>query len=144
MIKHNQTMTTSEWEIMRVIWTLGEATSRQIIRVMTLKKDWAPSTVKTLVTRLQTKGYLTDNGAVRDRLYTPTVEEHDAMTHALNHTIQAMCAMCVGDAMANVIETTELSQRDTLNLQDVLKAKYATAPESVACNCMPNHWEELK
>ncbi len=24
-------MTTSEWEIMRVIWTLGEATSRQII-----------------------------------------------------------------------------------------------------------------
>ncbi|CAM3187045.1 CopY/TcrY family copper transport repressor [Leuconostoc rapi] len=144
MIKHNQTMTTSEWEIMRVIWTLGEATSRQIIRVMTLKKDWAPSTVKTLVTRLQKKGYLTDNGAVRDRLYTPTVDEHDAMTYALNHTIQAMCAMCVGDAMANVIETTELSQRDILNLQDVLKAKYATAPESVACNCMPNHWEELK
>lgn len=142
MIKDKQNMTTSEWEIMRVIWTLGEATSRQIIRIMARKKDWSPSTIKTLLTRLQNKGYLTDNGAIRDRLYIPTIAEHDAMTSTLHQTVNSMCAMCVGSAMADVLSTTTLSQHDILHLQDILTQKLATAPENVACDCMPNNWED--
>lgn len=144
MIKQTQTMTTSEWEIMRVIWTLGEATSRQIIRVMSQKTDWSPSTIKTLISRLQTKGYLTDNGASRDRLYLPTVAEHDAMTATLQRTIQAMCAMCVGQALADVLATTPLSQDDITRLQAVLQDKYAQAPDHIACDCLPHQGEEEK
>ena len=142
MIKENKNMTTSEWEIMRVIWTLEEATSRQIIRVMHLKTDWSPSTIKTLITRLKNKSYLIDNGAVRDRLYKPTITEHDAMTNTLHQTINSMCAMCVGDAITNAIASTPLSRYDILRLQDILSQKLSTAPETVACNCMPNNWED--
>ena len=88
MIKQTQTMTTSEWEIMRVIWTLGEATSRQII--------------------------------------------------------QAMCAMCVGQALADVLATTPLSQDDITRLQAVLQDKYAQAPDHIACDCLPHQGEEEK
>ncbi|WP_220741290.1 CopY/TcrY family copper transport repressor [Leuconostoc miyukkimchii] len=144
MIKEKQKMTTSEWETMRVIWTLGEATGRQIIRIMTLKKNWSPSTIKTLISRLQNKGYLTDNGALRDRIYRPTIAEHEAMTTALDDTISSMCAMCVGDAMADVLTTVQLSQHDIGHLQHVLAQKMDDAPETVACDCMPNHWEDLK
>ena len=144
MIKQTQTMTTSEWEIMRVIWTLGEATSRQIIRVMAQKTDWSPSTIKTLISRLQAKGYLTDNGASRDRLYLPTVTEHEAMTATLQRTIQAMCAMCVGQALADVLATTPLSQDDIIRLQAVLQDKYAQAPDHIACDCLPHQGEEEK
>ncbi len=142
MIKTNKNMTTSEWEIMRVIWTLGEATSRQIIRVMRLKTDWSPSTIKTLITRLTNKSYLIDNGAVRDRLYKPTITEQDAMTNTLHQTINSMCAMCVGDAITNAIASTPLSRYDILRLQDILSQKLSTAPETVACNCMPNNWAD--
>jgi len=142
MIKDNNNMTTSEWEIMRVIWTLGEATSRQIIRVIGLKTDWSPSTIKTLITRLKNKNYLTDNGAARDRLYTPTIAEQDAMTDTLHQTINSMCAMCVGDAITTVIASTTLSQHDILHLQDTLTQKLPAAPETVACDCMPDNWED--
>lgn len=142
MIKQTQTMTTSEWEIMRVIWTLGEATSRQIIRIMAQKTDWSPSTIKTLISRLQAKGYLTDNGASRDRLYLPTVAEHEAMTATLQRTIQALCAMCVGHALADVLATTPLSQDDITRLQAVLQDKYAQAPDHIACDCLPHQEEE--
>lgn len=51
----NKLLTTSEWEIMRVIWTLGEATTNQIIHIMHNQKDWQPSTVKTLINRILKK-----------------------------------------------------------------------------------------
>ncbi|GMA69927.1 hypothetical protein GCM10025879_11730 [Leuconostoc litchii] len=53
----NKILTISEWEIMRVIWTLGEATSNQIIHIMYSKKKWQPSTVKTLLNRILQKGF---------------------------------------------------------------------------------------
>ena len=143
MVKQTQTMTTSEWEIMRVIWTLGEATSRQVIRVMVQKTDWSPSTIKTLITRLQAKGYLTDNGASRDRLYLPTVAEHEAMTATLSRTFHAMCAMCVGQALVDVLATTPLSKHDITQLQDTLQTKYTQAPDRIACDCMPHQQEEI-
>lgn len=55
----NKLLTTSEWEIMRVIWTLGEATTNQIIHIMHNQKDWQPSTVKTLINRIQKKRIVT-------------------------------------------------------------------------------------
>ncbi|MGO3489557.1 MAG: CopY/TcrY family copper transport repressor [Leuconostoc carnosum] len=137
MITHEQTMTTSEWEVMRIIWTLNEATSKQIIHFMRLKKNWAPSTVKTLITRLQKKGYLTDNGAPRDRLYLPIISEQEAMHHTLAHTIGAMCAMCVGQSLAEVLSDITLSRDDITQLQSVLQKKLTQAPTTVACDCLP-------
>lgn len=37
----------SEWEIMRVIWTKDEATSGQILDILGEKNSWTASTVKT-------------------------------------------------------------------------------------------------
>ena len=42
----------AEWEVMRVIWTLGQATSRQLIEIMEVKQNWKPATTKTLLGRL--------------------------------------------------------------------------------------------
>lgn len=51
MKTNEKTMTASEWEVMRIIWTLGEATSRQLIRILGQKNKWSPSTVKTQIGR---------------------------------------------------------------------------------------------
>lgn len=144
MKTNEKTMTASEWEVMRIIWTLGEATSRQLIRILGQKNKWSPSTVKTLITRLQTKGYLADNGATRDRLFTPTIPEIEAMTATLTHTVRSMCAMCVGRSLIAVIDDTPLSQQDITNLQQLLRDKQSHAPQSIACDCMPTHGEDFK
>ncbi len=51
-------ITDSEWEVMRVVWTLNEATSNDIIDVLEKKKDWKPATTKTFIGRLVKKGIL--------------------------------------------------------------------------------------
>lgn len=37
----------SEWEVMRVIWTLGSATAQDILNALGNTMDWKTATVKT-------------------------------------------------------------------------------------------------
>lgn len=48
----NVTITDSEWEVMRAIWTMGQPTSRELIDAMAELQGWSDSTTKTLLHRL--------------------------------------------------------------------------------------------
>ena len=50
------TITDAEWEVMRVIWTQGKTTSREVHTLLNEKKEWKSTTVKTLLSRLTDKG----------------------------------------------------------------------------------------
>lgn len=140
----NKILTISEWEIMRVIWTLGEATSNQIIHIMYSKKKWQPSTVKTLLNRILQKGFLKTNGARRNRLYSPTIREHDAMSQTLQTTINSMCSMAVGSALIDLFDDIPLSHSDIVKLQTLLTQKIKNAPETINCDCLPGDCEDCK
>ena len=45
----NVTITDSEWIVMRAIWTMGHATSRELIDAMNELEGWSASTTKTLL-----------------------------------------------------------------------------------------------
>ena len=130
-------ISTSEWAILRVLWTLKGSTSRQLTDVMTRQKAWDPSTTKTLLRRLVDKGLVAVEGAVRKRIYKPTVLEKDLMTTHLQQAVTDMCAMKVGDALVDVLTETTLSQKDLATLITVLQQKLTDAPDTVACDCLP-------
>ncbi|MDU2622734.1 MAG: family 1 glycosylhydrolase, partial [Streptococcus lutetiensis] len=69
----------SEWEIIRVIWTKDAATSGQILDVLGEKNSWTASTVKTLLKRLVDKGYLTRKRSGKAFLYSSLLSEQEAM-----------------------------------------------------------------
>lgn len=48
-------ITSSEWEVMRIIWTMGQATSNEVVHLLLNKMAWKASTVKTLISRLMQK-----------------------------------------------------------------------------------------
>ncbi len=48
----------SEWEVMRVIWTLGQSDAKEITALLSENKNWKAATVKTLLGRLVKKGVL--------------------------------------------------------------------------------------
>ena len=48
-------ITPAEWQIMRVVWSLRQTTSSQIIEILQKKVDWKPATIKTLLRRLVDK-----------------------------------------------------------------------------------------
>lgn len=51
-------ISSAEWQIMRIVWTLKHVTSTEIINLMQQKQTWSDSTIKTLITRLTKKKFL--------------------------------------------------------------------------------------
>lgn len=62
------TISPAEWEVMRVLWAKGQATSSEIIAILAKKLDWSASTVKTLIGPFSGQG-LSNQSASRTRVY---------------------------------------------------------------------------
>ena len=65
----------SEWEVLRVVWSLEKATSRAISEILLEKEEWANATTKTLLGRLVKKGYLKTEKDGNRFIYSATVDE---------------------------------------------------------------------
>ncbi|AMV59877.1 Negative transcriptional regulator-copper transport operon [Pediococcus damnosus] len=130
-------ITTSEWEVMRIVWTLEKATSSEIINLLVKKRTWKASTVKTLIGRLVQKGMLTATKEGHTNTYQCAIAERTAMQEEATRLFKNMCAMKNGEVLAELIQEIQLSKSDIQKLQDALTAKEQTAPDQVACNCIP-------
>lgn len=130
-------ITPAEWELMRIVWTLGEVTSHQLITLLQRKRDWSESTIKTLLSRLVKKGLLATAKAKRPFLYRATVSELTAMAESADTLFNHLCAMKRGATLKQLVEELPLTQADVASLQAVLAQKAKVAPEVIACDCLP-------
>ena len=73
----------AEWDVMRVIWTLGETTSRQIIEALSDRRQWKPATTKTLIGRLVAKGYVGTRRKGRAYIYYPIIKEQQTINEQI-------------------------------------------------------------
>ena len=84
-------ISSAEWEVMRVLWAKGQATSSEIIEILAKKLDWSASTVKTLIGRLADKGYLTSQRQGRGFIYQASLGEVEAIFQALEAVFDKIC-----------------------------------------------------
>lgn len=140
-----QTVTTAkpdispaEWEVMRLVWTLGHATSHLLIESLQEKMDWQESTVKTLIRRLTKKGYLKREGRKRPYQFVATISEEMGINTQVDQLFNSLCAMQVGPTLQHLVATQPISQGDLEKLQTLIDEKKQTAPTKVACNCLKN------
>ncbi|GLB46387.1 uracil phosphoribosyltransferase [Philodulcilactobacillus myokoensis] len=129
-------ITNSEWKIMRVIWTLGHSTSKQITSLLSEKEDWKASTVKTLLRRLDRKGFLKIVRKGRTYVYYSKIDEQTAANDAVLNIFHNICAMHAGKALNSVIQNVPISKNDIQVLIQTLHQKAKTAPDKVPCNCL--------
>lgn len=68
----------SEQEIMMIVWEYAEPVSRfQIEEKLNVEKNIAPSTILTLLTRLEKKGFIQKVRNGKSNLYVPLVEKEN-------------------------------------------------------------------
>lgn len=119
----------AEWRVMRVVWTLGQATSTQVTEALAQRADWKPATITTLLRRLVQKGALKTTQQGRAFIYTPLIPEQDLMDQAVDQLFDAMCQMRAGKTIIHLLERSVLSQKDIATMQAILTEKAKTAPE---------------
>lgn len=126
----------AEWEVMRLLWSLGEASSKQLSDLLVKKQGWKAATVKTLLGRLVNKDYVAAKKSGRRYLYRATVGEQATIDAQLKMSFDKICQRHVGRALAHVVQDVPLTTTDIDRLITLLNERRATAPATLPCNCL--------
>jgi len=125
----------AEWEVMRVVWASGESTSQEITQVLNGKRGWSQSTVKTLIGRLTSKGYLHARKEARHFVYTTHLEEPESLKLEVEGLLSRICSRKKPNLLAYLIEKTPMIAEDRAMLVGILQNKQVIA--EVPCDCFP-------
>lgn len=69
----------SEWAIMECLWAMTPQTVTQIAKAMEKETGWAKSTTKTLIARMESKGYLRYSEGGKARQYYPAIDRSEVV-----------------------------------------------------------------
>jgi predicted transcriptional regulator len=108
--------------ILRVLWARGEAAASEVHGVLLEERGLAPSTIKTMLRKLEERGVVTHRNRGRQFIYRPVVEESDVRDGMVGDLVQRMFR---GDSTALVNHLVEAGEIDADEL-DELRARIAT------------------
>ena len=80
----SSTITTSEWEVMKVIWENDFFTAGEIVKELTIEKNWAKTTINSFIQRLVEKGYISFRHTARYREYYALYTEKQCVVERMN------------------------------------------------------------
>ncbi|GKQ43092.1 uracil phosphoribosyltransferase [Companilactobacillus sp. RD055328] len=129
-------VSSAEWQVMRILWTLNSATSSDIIANLNKKNNWNDSTIKTLIGRLVKKGIVEVDNTKRPFIYTSKYTEDNGIKESVNSMFDNICDMKKASAISDLIDDSPISKNDIDQLIIKLEEKRKSAPEKVACNCL--------
>ena len=132
-----QPLTSSEWIIMKTLYTHQPTTSRQLIDALIHSTNWKEGTIKSFIARLVEKGYIQQNKEHSPFILSANQTQESLELSRLDEALEPICTKKRGEVLLSVIETTKLSKEDCCQLIDLLTKKIESAPNEVPCHC-PN------
>jgi len=111
----------SEWEVMKVIWEHGPMATRDIYAQLSAERDWAYSTVKTLVRRMVGKGWLAYQQVGNSFLYRAAVPRSRAVRRAVREFTNRVLDGVLSPFVAYYAEDRDLSDEDVAQLARILE-----------------------
>lgn len=130
------TISNAEWEVMRVVWAKQKTSSSEIIAVLSRAYRWSASTIKTLITRLSEKGYVTSQRQGRKYIYSSLISEEEALEQQVSEVFSRICVTKHQALVKHLIEETPMTLSDIEDLEVLLLSKKANAVPEVKCNCI--------
>ena len=111
----------SELEVMRLLWEAGRPLPISDIRIaLHQRKGWEPTTVKTLVKRLLSKGVLSQEKQ-KVFYYRPLVSQDEYKRWATNRLIDKLYRGSARNLVAALVDSASLSQGDIQELRDFFR-----------------------
>lgn len=126
----------AEWEVMRVVWSNKETTSKFVIDTLGEEKSWTPSTIKTLLSRLVEKGFLETRKQGNKFLYSAKCVEDECLEILTQNFLERICERRTHIIVKNIIEEDNLSKSNIDEIIELLQEKRKTAAEVITCKCL--------
>lgn len=113
----------SEWDVMEILWEKNPLSSKEIIEKARQKRDWKPTTIKTLISRLVDKNILSYEKIGKSYYYYPLLKKEECISVTSNKFINKFYKGELKAMLASFIEEYELSNEDINELKEILDKK---------------------
>ena len=113
----------AEWEVMKIIWVLGEATSSEVIENLKGKQSWKNTTVKSLISRLLNKDAISFKKLGKEYFYFPLVSEEECIKEESNSFIKKVFNGSLNEMILSFVKADNLTKEDINELRNILNEK---------------------
>lgn len=93
-----------ESTVMDVVWAKGSATAEDVRIELEKTQQLKDSTIRTILRRLEEKGYVKHEVAGRTYVYRPQVESQHVATDAVRGIIDRFCGGSVEDLLVGMVD----------------------------------------
>jgi predicted transcriptional regulator len=105
-------LTDLENEVMQAVWNGGICTVEAVHRVVSCKRDLKETTTRTLMRRLEQKGYLTHESDGRAYIYRAVEPARSLAARAVRQIIDRFCQGSVEELVSGMVEAKILKKGD--------------------------------
>lgn len=122
MKKTYQRLPESELDIMLVLWNGTPPMTRpEIEKVINTKKNLAPTTILSLLTRLEAKNFVEVTRQGKTNLYTPLVSQADYQAHESRSVLEKLYGNSLKKFVTSLYQGKKISSEEIQDLSDFLK-----------------------
>lgn len=111
----------AEWKVLHALWRRGKATSRELLEELAAE-DWAYTTLKTMLTRMEEKGFVRSRPVGNAAQYEPLIERDETQRSALRSMIERVFEGAAGPLLAHLAAEERLSAAERAQLEQKLRA----------------------
>jgi BlaI family transcriptional regulator, penicillinase repressor len=117
-------LTELENEVMRAVWNAPEPSSVEAVhKVVSRNRQLKETTTRTLLRRLEQKGYVKHTSDGRAYLYTATEPARSLAARAVRQIIDRFCHGSVEDLVAGMVDAKVLSKAEIEKLEKLARSK---------------------
>jgi BlaI family transcriptional regulator, penicillinase repressor len=122
-------LTPAQGEIMEIIWELGEVSATGVRKVLSQSRPVARNTVRTLLERMEEKGWITHREDGRTFLYRAARPRHASIGQKVREVIETVCGGSPEALVTALLAYRGLSRGELVRIREMLAKARATKGE---------------
>ena len=123
MRQRKATLTDQELEIMKIVWSLNEATVRDVYERLLERRKIAYTTVMTLMKILENKGHLKKSSSERAHVYRPTQPKQQVIGGMVRDFVNRVFNGSAEPLLVHLVEDEGLSEKELAEIVRLAKRK---------------------
>ena len=109
MATRRPTISDTELEVLKVLWEQPHGTVRDILEVLQPQKQWAYTTVQTLLARLEAKGYVASERGGPAHVYRAALSREQLLQQGLSDLSDRLCEGTASPLLMALVEGVRFS-----------------------------------
>lgn len=132
MAPESPSISETELDVLKALWDLGSGTVRQVNDVLRQRKrQWAYTTVLTLLRRLRVKGYVTSDKSEMAHVFRPAISRDGLLGQRLSHLADDLCEGMATRLVHALVQKQRFSHKEIEGFRQLLD-ELDSKPEATA------------